>query len=513
MKKSFILVGILACSSQLNAQCSFSGLPLNICESGQPVTLTGSGSGIFSGPGITGNVFDPVAAGPGIHTINYDEYDPNVYTVYQGGTFSPIPSTGTLISLSDDQLSSALPIGFNFNFFGTTYTNFYISSNGFITFSASTYNGCCSGSIIPSADGVDNIIAWSWNDLYPPGSGTIRYETIGTAPNRKLLVTFTDQWHCCSGPDVNTGQIILYETTNIIEIHDTEITNDGSTCTQGIENAAGTVAYYDANKNSTLWTTTNDYIAFIPESCNFSQLVQVIANPQVEGTATPNPVCAGDQVTLTGSGADSYSWSQGVTDGVPFNISASGSYIVSGTDASTGCVGTDVVDVVYAQNPTISLSPNDVMFGNDGSINLTITNGTPPYQFDWSNDGTGDNNDAQNLTGVTAGSYTVIMTDGNGCSVTASATVGSQLGMEELEGTSLLLYPNPSHGEFTVETGDMTDDMQVHLLVVDTYGRQIHAQVLDTDKTTIDISSQEPGMYFVKIISEKGTTVSAIILQ
>ena len=255
MKKNTLLIaaGTLLFFSSAQAQCTFTGLNATYCENDTIANLTPSGVGVISGPGISGNTFDPGLAGAGVHQIDYNESDPTSYTIDQTGTYAPIPSVGTPVSLSDDQVSGTLPIGFSFNFFGVNYTDFYISSNGFISFTAGVSNGCCSGLTIPSADGVDNIIAWGWNDLYPPGSGTITYETVGVAPNRMLLVTFTSQWHCCSGPAINTGQIILYETTNVIEIHNGEITSDGSTNTQGIENAAGTIAYATPGRNSTTW--------------------------------------------------------------------------------------------------------------------------------------------------------------------------------------------------------------------------------------------------------------------
>jgi len=448
-----------------------------------------------------------------VHTINYDESDPTVYTVNQSGTYSPFASVGSLVVLGDDQVSGNLPIGFTFNFFGVTYTDFYISSNGFITFSNGGSSGCCSGYLLPTFDGVENVICWGWNDLYPPGSGTITYETIGTAPTRKLLVTFTDQWHCCSGPAVNTAQIVLSESTNIIEIHSTVVTNDGSTCTQGIENAAGTIGYETPGRNSTLWTANNDYVAFVPQMCSSSQLVQVYPKPVITGTATPNPACFGKDVTFTGSGGNSYVWDQGVTNGTPITVTTSGTYILVGTEAVNGCSGMDTVNLIVNPSPTISLSGNDEMFGNDGSINLTILGGVPPYQFDWDLDGTGDNDDSNDLFGAPAGVYTVTMTDGNGCTVTGSAVIGSQVGLEELSGVQFLLHPNPTEGQFTIQLTQENELVGAQLLIVDGYGRRIHEQVLDKNVALVDLTSAPAGTYFVKVITEKGTAVAPITVR
>jgi hypothetical protein len=57
-----------------------------------------------------------------------------------------------------------------------------------------------------------------------------------------------------------------------------------------------------------------------------------------------------------------------------------------------------------------------------GSIDLTVTGGTAPITYDWSNDGAENpDNDTQDLSALTAGTYTV--TDGNGCVATVSATI------------------------------------------------------------------------------------------
>ena len=168
--------------------------------------------------------------------------------------------------MSDDAVSGLLPVGFSFNFYGNTYSQFVISSNGFISFDPGVSQGCCSGNFIPSNDAVNNAISFDWDDLYPPGGGSISYKTTGIAPNRELIVSFIGlPLFANNTPDV-TSQIVLFETSNIIEIHSTQIINDCSTQTMGIENATGTEALAVPGRNSSNWTAFNDYVAFIPAS-------------------------------------------------------------------------------------------------------------------------------------------------------------------------------------------------------------------------------------------------------
>ena len=212
--------------------------------------------------------------GTGNITIIPDDLFPistGAYIVDQTGTFAPLPSpiAGTPVSLTDDDVSGALPIGFNFDFYGNTYSNFYISSNGFLTFNAGSPNGCCSGQNLPNATAPNNLIAFAWEDLDPgnggqPAENLVQYTTIGTAPNRVLVAEYFNVDHWSNGSNM-TAQVHLYETSNIIEVHTANMPSDGGLHTQGIENFDGTNAVVVPGRNSNgSWSLTNDYVAFIP---------------------------------------------------------------------------------------------------------------------------------------------------------------------------------------------------------------------------------------------------------
>jgi gliding motility-associated-like protein len=106
----------------------------------------------------------------------------------------------------------------------------------------------------------------------------------------------------------------------------------------------------------------------------------------------------------------SYSWSNGPTSQNVTGLSA-GSYTATITDAN-GCV--EDTSFIISQPPPISIPGNvtDVTCngGTNGTINITPSGGTTPYSFSWSNGAT-----TEDLTGLAAGSYTVTITDANGC--------------------------------------------------------------------------------------------------
>ena len=184
--------------------------------------------------------------------------------------FAPISGTGTTITLGDDAVSTARPIGFTFNFYGNLYTNFYVSSNGFIGFTSTMANGCCTGGLIPTAGSPDNLIAFAWNDLNPGvNASVVDYFTTGVAPNRKLVVRYnTNHYNGTAYP--MKGQIVLSEGTNIIEIHNEVITAVPSNpTTQGIENVNGSAGISPSGRNAAVFGVVNDAVQFTPFS-NFT---------------------------------------------------------------------------------------------------------------------------------------------------------------------------------------------------------------------------------------------------
>jgi len=95
-----------------------------------------------------------------------------------------------------------------------------------------------------------------------------------------------------------------------------------------------------------------------------NQLPPVSAGQDVE-------ICAGESVTLTGSGAATYSWTGSISDGVSFIPTSSGTYILTGTSAD-GCVNTDQVVVTVNPIPTVNAG-NDITICNGESVTLTAT--------------------------------------------------------------------------------------------------------------------------------------------
>ena len=184
---------------------------------------------------------------------------------------------GTVIASGyiDDASYGPFNIGFTFNYYGNNYTQFYVNSNGMILFGTGSSE---SGSVtIPDAALPNNYIAPFWDDLVEDPSGRIMYNTtaIGAAPNRKLVVQFTNMGFYAPPPAIlGTFQVILYESSNKIQVQyrllcdNTNTRTHGGSATIGLENSTGTAGTLYAFHNSTA-VNTEQAISFTPSGPNY----------------------------------------------------------------------------------------------------------------------------------------------------------------------------------------------------------------------------------------------------
>lgn len=147
-------------------------------------------------------------------------------TVYRG-TEVPLMTSGS--PDTDGGVSEAVPVGFGFHFVGNEFSNVYISANGFLTPDD------------PTADIPFNIIAPFGTDL---DHVQVQYKTIGTSPNRKYIVQWTDVDTYDVGY-LGTLQAILYETSNEIRFQYRNLDGDnpqadGSDTQIGLQGYDGT---------------------------------------------------------------------------------------------------------------------------------------------------------------------------------------------------------------------------------------------------------------------------------
>lgn len=202
-------------------------------------------------------------------------------------TVSGYSSTSSGV-IADDAFSAVIPIGFTFSFYGTAYTQCLLGSNGVVSFNlgnAGAYNSWPISSTLinagASAGDIRNVIAGPWCDIYLAAGGTIDYAVGGTAPYRKFVANFcSDQMFSCS-PQWLTSQVILYETTNIAEVHIAHHTfctswNNGH-AEVGVVNATSTAATTAPGRDfPSVWNATNEAWRFTPTGAGTSYSVTAI---------------------------------------------------------------------------------------------------------------------------------------------------------------------------------------------------------------------------------------------
>ncbi len=176
---------------------------------------------------------------------------------------NPIAITGTnaFPTACDDCVTGQIPIGFNFNFFGTVYNTAVISTNGLVGFGPFTFTGYTPFTI-PAGGNPNNYIAGLMADIDIRYGGTITYQTVGTTPNRQFVIYYNNVVPYNSGSGAGTGtasfQIVLNEngSFNVILSQvsaNWSASNSTVFATSGAENAAGTVAISPTNLNNTDW--------------------------------------------------------------------------------------------------------------------------------------------------------------------------------------------------------------------------------------------------------------------
>ncbi|MCY7410606.1 MAG: PKD domain-containing protein [Chitinophagales bacterium] len=337
-------------------------------------------------------------------------------------------STGTVLNIADDTYSQLVTLGFNFKFFGNTYSKVVLSTNSYITFDQTLANAYSPWQITdasPSPVNPNNAIYGPWQDTDPSVNpfGTLAFGTFGTAPNRFFVYSWCSVPMYSSSPgsqcndSLVTGQIVIYETSNLIEIH----TGYKVACTfwnggyaiMGLQDKTGANAVIVPGRNfPDLWTAQNEGKRFTPNGNSYD----ISDIPYA-----PVPFAAGTPQWYTLDGQDA-----GTGYAITVTPDVTTTYIVN--TASCG-FSADTITIVVGSFPvefeTVNLSCEN---SNDGSITATPDDATQQYDFVFVNS-SGDTIHSSNnvladaVSNLPAGTYTVIITNDLGCIVTKIITI------------------------------------------------------------------------------------------
>ena len=333
----------------------------------------------------------------------------------------------TNVSLSDDSWSASVNIGFPFSFYGSTYNQCVIGSNGIVSFNLANANGYCPWSLngiggLPNAGfaAAKNSIMLTYQDINPPLGGQIQYQCIGTAPNRRFIVLYKNVFMFSCTSQCNYMAIVLYETTNVFELH---IGNkplctswNGGLAIQGSENNPGTLAHITPGRNNTQWAANQDGRRFTPTAPNNTATYGMAQIPYLMVSS------AGTNFLWANTLGQTFPYNNGVLNVAPVPAGTTGYFLsASACNTSIGSITNDTTWLTVG-NPTVTTSAiPDICSQGIGSV--TATPGplaTPPYNITWTPGGA----TTATVNNLLAGTYTVNMIDASGCLAIGTAIVG-----------------------------------------------------------------------------------------
>lgn len=217
----------------------------------------------------------------------------------------------------------------------------------------------------------------------------------------------------------------------------------------------------------------------------------------------PTSFCQGEDVTLSVSNGDSYVWSTGALSS-SVTVSSSDTYSVTVFSSTAGCSVVLEEDVVVypVPTPTINFDGQDLSTSSYTSYQWNF-NGTPV---------SGATSQLLDPTITGNGQYTVTVTNSNGCSATSGIYNLTNLSIQDLQLSSVEIYPNPvrSGSSITIKLSESTEEFN-EIELYSPAGILVANTKVSGVQNTFDLPQLESGVYFITI-TNKEYTISGIKL-
>ena len=428
-----------------------------------PVTMVYSVSP--SGPLVTGNKISALCAGTVYTVTGTDVNGCTVTTTISVGTYpnppaptSVVTSNATCVPGCDGVVTMSPPIDL-------TYT---VSPGG--TAIANVIEGLCDG-VIYTVTGTDIM-----------GCTATTTISVGSQTASPISVLNTTNASCNAGCDgTATMSNVLNMTYSINPSVIPPIVGNVITglCAGTTYTITGTSSVTGCTSTTTLTISSNPL-------------------PTVTANASATTVCAGNTVTLTGGGANTYTWSGGVTNGVSFVPTTTTTYTVTGTDVN-GCTNTATKTITVNALPILVISASKQLYCEKDTVGILTGN---PIGGVWS--GVGVSGNTFNPTVAGLGSFYVVYTytATNGCTNKDSLLmkVTSCLGVDDVSDENLFsVYPNPTTSEINVKT-----DVQLigsDFVLYDNAGNVLRRGKIKSENTLIKLSDYSAGVYYFTVVN------------
>jgi hypothetical protein len=280
----------------------------------------------------------------------------------------------------------------------------------------------------------------------------------------------------------------------------TTLTASGASTYNWSAPASGSMAVVSPT-TTTVYTITGISAA----GCVNTATIVVDVYPELLTLTANTTICTGGTAELNAGGSGNYSWSTGS----PFSsISVSPStfsvYTVTGTDVN-GCVATKSVSVTVSPNPTVTASTSKTVVCKDELVVLTATGAV---NYSWTTGSTAPTATVIPLINIIY-TYTVTGTNADGCVdkdvIQLRADLCTGIESQDGTGTAATVFPNPSHGLFTVSMSTRPSQSTM-IGVYNVSGELIKSFKPVSDHAVIDLQEAAAGVYFVRI-TEAGKPV------
>lgn len=411
-------------------------IPQELCQSDSPITLTAAtAGGTWSGTGVNAltGVFDPTVAGPGTHAITY--------TLSCGSeTISIIVNPCLTLDVCLESNGNLTVSGGTAPYTWANYQTTTTTSNDCVTCGGTVvpFIGCF-GATLPCTITTNGYVNFGTGATVTPPSGA---SSIQVTDNAGTVYTFDPSTAVACGSDPCLSVTITVNTTPT-NVSCFGGSNGAITASASGATGAFTYSWSPSGSGATISNLTAGaytVTATSTDGCTGTASVTITQpSSALSVTATTTPTnCGVSTGSATanptgGTSGYSYSWSPSGGNAATANNLAAGNYTVTVTDQNS-CTATATASVSTNGGPSITVSSSSSPScngGTNGTATVSGSGGSGALTYSWSPGGLS----GATQNNLTAGSYTITVTDGGGCSNTVSVNITEPTAITVTQGT------------------------------------------------------------------------------
>jgi hypothetical protein len=374
--------------------------------------------------------------------------------------------------------------------------NFTLTQSAIYSVTGIDANGCLNSDEIsitalnnPTVSAGENQEVCSGDTVILSGSGASNYSWDNGVQNGVPFIVVATEIYTLIGTTIDGCSDTSQVTVSVNNLPIISAGNDESICQGSLVTLTGSGA------QSLSWSNgIQDGIAFTPQTTQVYTLsgtdqngcsntddvtVTIVTLPQVNA-GSDQTICQGEEITLNGSGAQTFNWDNNVQNGIAFIPTTALTFTLTGTE--NGCLNTDQVTVTLLPIPQAELGSNVEICDNEIPYSATASSTQAGLTFIWNSGQTG-----QTINLTNSGLYIVAVTDIFGCSkIDSLQFTVNELPSIEL-GTDIFVCSNELPAILTAQSS--TNNL---------------LYLWSTGQTTQQIQVNQAGSYTVTVINDNG---------